>query len=89
MAGVDHLVVYMQTAVKYNTLYIRHPGGAERPWGGVYTNRGILQKFAYTPRNGAHQPFPYFFPSPNPVVVYIYGVPNLHKCHDFTPESTV
>ena len=27
MAGVDDLVVYMQTAVKYNTFYIHHPGG--------------------------------------------------------------
>ena len=26
MAGVDDLVVYMQTAVKYSTLYIHHPG---------------------------------------------------------------
>jgi len=39
MAGVDDLVVYMQTAVKYSSLYIHHPGG------------------------------------PNPVVVYIFGVP--------------
>jgi len=31
MAGVDHLVVYMQTAVKYNNLYIHHPGGALTP----------------------------------------------------------
>ena len=29
MAGVDDLVVYMQTAVKYNTFYIHHPGGAK------------------------------------------------------------
>jgi len=26
MAGVDHLVVYMQTAIKYNSLYVHHPG---------------------------------------------------------------
>ena len=26
MAGVDDLVVYMQTVVKYNTFYIHHPG---------------------------------------------------------------
>ena len=30
MAGVDDLVVYMQTAVKYSSLYIHHPGGASR-----------------------------------------------------------
>jgi len=29
MAGVDDLVVYMQTVVKYNTFYIHHPGGAK------------------------------------------------------------
>jgi len=28
MAVVDDLVVYMQTAVKYWTFYIHHPGGA-------------------------------------------------------------
>ena len=50
MAGVDHFLVYMQTAVKYNTFYIR-------PRGGVYTNCGILQQFAYSPRNILHQPF--------------------------------
>ena len=59
MAGVDHFLVYMQTAVKYNTFYIHHPGGAA-PRGGVYTNGGILQQFAYTPRNGLHQPLNYF-----------------------------
>jgi len=31
MAGVDYLVVHMQTAVKYNNFYIHHPGGAKRP----------------------------------------------------------
>jgi len=29
MAGVDHLVVYTQTAEKYSTFYIHHPGGAQ------------------------------------------------------------
>jgi len=61
MAGVDHLVVYMQTAVKYSSLYIHHPGGASRPQGGVYRKCCILQQFAYTPPNGPHQPFPCFF----------------------------
>jgi len=31
MAGVDDLVVYMQTAVKYSSLYIHFPGGAKCP----------------------------------------------------------
>jgi len=62
MAGVDDLVVYMQTAVKYSSLYIHHPGGASRPrGGGVYRKCYILQHFAYKPPNRPHQPFPYFF----------------------------
>ena len=47
MAGVDDLVVYMQTVVKYSSLYIHHPGGAK----------------------------------PNPVVVYIFGVPKDMRNH--------
>ena len=43
MAGVDHLVVYMQTVVKYNTFYMHHPGGVQCPRGGVYTNCSIVQ----------------------------------------------
>jgi len=65
MAGVDNLVVYMQTAVKYNTFYINHPGG-------VYTNCCILQQFAY---KSSTPTISLFFLSPNPVVVYIFGVP--------------
>jgi len=51
----------MQTAKKYKTFYIHHHGGAQRPRGGVYTNCSILGQFTYTPRNGIHQPFSYFF----------------------------
>jgi len=41
MAGVDDLVVYMQTAVKYSSLYIHHPShfpifSRPQPGGGVY-----------------------------------------------------
>ena len=63
MAGVNNLVVYMQTVVKYNTFFYVHtpPRGHEAPPGGLYTNCYILQQFAYTPPNGPHQPFPYFF----------------------------
>ena len=60
MGGVYHFLVYMQTAPTYNTFYIHHNGGAGRPRGGVYTNCSILGQFAYTPRNGVHQPFSYF-----------------------------
>jgi len=79
MPGMDDLVVYMQTVVKYNTFYIHHPRGAKRPRGGVYTNCYIFQQFAYTPPNRPHQPFPFFFLCPNPVVMYIFGVPIGYK----------
>jgi len=49
MAGVDDLVVYMQTAVKYSSLYIHHPGGASRPRGGVYRKCCILPQFGVKP----------------------------------------
>jgi len=74
MAGVDDLVVYMQTAVKYNTFYIHHPRGAKRPRGGVYANCCILQQFAYTTKSSTPA-ISLFFLGPNPVVVYIFGVP--------------
>jgi len=60
MAGVDDLV-YMQTAVKYNSLYGIYTTPGARPRGGVYRKCCNLQKFAYTPPNRPHQPFPYFF----------------------------
>jgi len=41
----------------------------------IYINCCILQQFAYTPPHGPHQPLPNFFIAPNPVVVYISGVP--------------
>ena len=31
MAGVDHFLVYMQTAVKYWSLYKHHPGALRAP----------------------------------------------------------
>jgi len=39
MAGVDY---FLETAVKYNSLYIHYPGG-----GGVYRKCCILKQFAY------------------------------------------
>ena len=72
MAGVDHWVVYMQTAVKYSSLYIHHLGALHAP--GVvyiesvlfYSSLHIHHQMVYT----SHFPI---FPSPNPVVVYIFG----------------
>ena len=74
--GVDDLVVYMQTAVKYSSLYIHHHGGINRPRGSVYRKSRVVfwgslhinQEMVYT----SHVPF---FLGPNAVVVYISGVP--------------
>ena len=73
MAGVDDLVVYMQTVVKYSSLYIHHPGGASRPRGGVYRNCCILQQFVYTPKIVHTSHFP-IFSKPKPGGgVYLWG----------------
>jgi len=69
MAGVDDLVVYMQTAVKYSSLNIH------RPRGGVYTNCCILQQFCIYTTRSSTPAVPLFFLGPNLVVVYISGVP--------------
>ena len=45
MSDVDHFMLYLQIAIKCNTFYIHHPG----------------QQFAYTPTNGLHQTFSYYF----------------------------
>ena len=64
----------MQTAPKFNTFYIHHHWGAQRPRGGGYTNCNILGQFAYTPRNGIYQPFSYFSRPKPGGGVYIYMV---------------
>jgi len=79
MAGVYHFLVYMQTASKYNTFYIHHHGGTQRPRGGVYTNCGILEQFAYTPGRGIHQAFSYFFWAQTRWWCIKNGVPNIEK----------
>ena len=50
MAGVDHLVVYMQTAVKYSGLYICHPVARRAP-GVVYIESVVF----YSSLNIHHQ----------------------------------
>ena len=74
MAGVDDLVVYMQTAVKYDTFYIHHPGGASRPPGWcIYKTLYFTAVFIYTTKSSTPA-ISLFFLGPNPVVVYIFGV---------------
>jgi len=69
----------MQTAVKYSILYIHHPGGTSHPRGGVYRKCNILQQFyIYTTKSSTPTIF-LFFLGPNPVVVYIFGVPILRS----------
>jgi len=69
---VDDLVVYMKTAVN-TTLSIYTTPGARILRGGVYTNCCIVQQFAYTPPNRAHQPFPYFSTPQPGGGVYLWG----------------
>ena len=123
MAGVDDLVVYMQTAVKYNTFYIHHPNPVVVYIFGVPTKvtleGSVCREVFYGICLGPRPPFNYwyeagtkffmvrappgwciyklryftavciyttksstpaislFFLGPNPVVVYIFGVPIL------------
>jgi len=65
MAGVNHAVVYMQTALKYNTFYVHHPGGASLYFTAVCT---------YTTKSSTPA-ISLFSLGPHPVVVYVFGVP--------------
>ena len=74
MAGVDDLMGYMQTAVKYNTFYIHHPG-ARSAHGVVYIRTAVFYSSLHIHHQIVHTShFPIFL-SPNPVVVYIFEVP--------------
>jgi len=77
MVGVDDLVVYMQTAVKYSSSYIHHLGGAARPRGGVYRKCCILQQYMHHQIvHTSHFPI---FARPQPGGgVYLWG-PNLMR----------
>ena len=72
MAGVDHFLVYMQTAVKYSCLYVHHPGGGAAP-PGLYKLWYFTAVCIYTKTWSTPDIF-LFFLGPNPVVVYIFGV---------------
>jgi len=77
MAGVNHLVVYMQPAVKYNTFYIHHPGGAKRPRAlCTYKLRYFTAVCIFTPKRSTPA-FSLFSLGPDPVVGYIFGAPHI------------
>ena len=77
MAGVDDLVVYTQTAVKYNTFYIHHPGGAKRPRLLYFKAVCIYTTKSSTPAISL------FFLGPQPGGgVYLWGPKNMIKITD-------
>jgi len=57
LAGVDDLVVYMQTDVKYSSLYIHHPGALRAP-GVVYIESVVFYSSFHIHHQSVHQPFP-------------------------------
>jgi len=67
MAGVDDSMVYVQTVVKVQQFVFSPPPGL-----GTRKNREMA--------GGSSRPaISLFFLGPNPVVVYIYGVPIIHS----------
>ena len=58
------VAVQAQTVVKYNTFYIHHPGGAQRPWGGVYPTCCFTAVCIYTKKWST--PAIFFFSRPKP-----------------------
>jgi len=86
MAGVDDLVVYMQTAVKYNTFYIHHPGGGEAPPGWCIYKLLYFKAVCIYTTKWSTPAISLFFLGSNPVVVYIFGLPNSESDRvDFVP----
>ena len=69
IAGVYHVLVYMQTVVKYNTFYIHHPGGAQRFRGGTLYFTAVC---IYTKKCSTPDIF-LFLLGPHPVVLYTWG----------------
>jgi len=85
MAGVDHLVVYMQTAVKYNTFYIHHSGEAPLGWG-IYKLLYFTTVCIYTTTLSTPA-IALFFLGPNLLVVYIFGVRTLNHQGTWLPPG--
>jgi len=72
MAGVDDLVVYMQTAVKYTVCIYTTPGALRAP-GVVYIESVEFTAVCRNTTKSSTPAFSLFFLGPNPVVVYIFG----------------
>ena len=92
MAGVDDLVVYMQTAVKIQHFLYTPPRGREAPprWC-IYKLLNFTAVCIYTTKSSTPAMSRNFL-SPNPVVVYIFGVPIHHSTdqagmHRLAPKS--
>ena len=87
MAGVDYLAVYMQFAIKYSSLYIHHPGSAP---GVVYIESVVFTAVCIYTTKSSTPAISVFFLCPNPVVVYIFGVPTLYMsgtCSQSAPHG--
>ena len=69
MAGVDDVVVYMQIAVKYNTFYIHHPGGAKRFRGWCIFKLLYFTRVCIYTTKSSTPAISLFILGPNPVVV--------------------
>ena len=74
MVGLDHFLVYMQTAAKYWICIYTTPGALRAP-GVVYIESPVFDSSLHIPKNWSTPAIFLFFLSPNPVVVYIFGVP--------------
>jgi len=74
MAGVGYLVVYMQIAVKDNTFYIHHPGGAKGPRV-VYIQTVVFYISLHIYHQIVHASHFLIFSRPKPGggVVYLWG----------------
>jgi len=73
MAGVDDLVMYMQTAVKYTTFYIHHPRALRTP-GVVYIESVTFYSSLHIHHQIVHASHFSIFPRPEPGGgVYLWG----------------
>jgi len=73
MAGVEDVVVYMQTAVKYNSLYIHHPGTLRAP-GVVYIESVVFDNSLHIRHHIVHTIHFPIFSRPQPGGgVYLLG----------------
>ena len=80
MACIDHVLVYMQTAVKYRSLYIHTPGALRTP-GVVYIESVVFYSSLHIHHQIVHTSHFPIFSRPNPRGgVYLWG-PNVTFVH--------